>query len=41
MTLEAKVYDLVDFLHRIDPVFFTEHISPKMYKYQTLVRRGD
>jgi hypothetical protein len=30
MTLEAKVYELVDFLHRIDPIVFIEHISAKL-----------
>jgi len=32
MTLAAKVYELVDFLYRIDPVVFREHINAKLYK---------
>lgn len=30
MTSEAKVYELVDFLHLIDPVVFREHIGAKL-----------
>jgi hypothetical protein len=41
MILEAKIYELVDFLHRIDLVVFREHISAKLYKYHALVRCGD